>query len=161
MATPITTAKPPPEHPAQAHRIASDDPQAARWVAGIPGDGDGHNACMDSNQARIIELLREVHLIAFKEIERLNLRIVELENQDRQPVERPIIQPTVNPATPHPPKSEIMNERQVAEYLNMSVASVRRWRFFRKGPKFVKIGSAVRYKHGDVETWLDSCHSPK
>jgi hypothetical protein len=27
---------------------------------------------MDSNQARIIELLREVHLIALKEIERLN-----------------------------------------------------------------------------------------
>jgi hypothetical protein len=31
---------------------------------------------MDNNQARIIELLREVHLIAFKEIERLNLRHV-------------------------------------------------------------------------------------
>jgi hypothetical protein len=27
--------------------------------------------CMDTNQAKIIELLREVHLIAFKEIERL------------------------------------------------------------------------------------------
>lgn len=137
--------------------------QAARWSHGIPGDGDGHNAWMDSNQARIIELLREVHLIAFKEIERLNLRIVELENQYRQPVEKPIIKrtgtipPAVNPATPHPPKSEIMNEHQVAEYLNMSVASVRRWRFLRKGPKFVKIGSAVRYKHGDVETWLNSC----
>ena len=31
--------------------------------------------CMDTNQTRIIELLREVHLIAFKEIERPNLRI--------------------------------------------------------------------------------------
>jgi hypothetical protein len=30
---------------------------------------------MDINQTRIIELLREVHLIAFKEIERLNMRI--------------------------------------------------------------------------------------
>jgi hypothetical protein len=41
---------------------------------------------MDTNQSRIIELLREVHLIAFKEMERLNLRIVELENQNRQPM---------------------------------------------------------------------------
>lgn len=36
---------------------------------------------MENNQARIIELLREVHLIAFKEIERLNLRIAELESE--------------------------------------------------------------------------------
>ncbi|MBI5086456.1 MAG: helix-turn-helix domain-containing protein [Acidobacteria bacterium] len=51
----------------------------------------------------------------------------------------------------------MLNEHQVAEYLNMSVASVRRWRLFRKGPMFVKIGSAVRYKYGDLETWLNSC----
>jgi hypothetical protein len=38
---------------------------------------------MDTNQARVIELVREVHLIAFKEIERLNLRIAELESQSR------------------------------------------------------------------------------
>jgi predicted DNA-binding transcriptional regulator AlpA len=113
---------------------------------------------MDNNQARIIELLREVHLIAFKEIERLNMRIVELENQHPQPVEKPIVKPAANPAPPSLTKpTEMLNERQVAEYLNMSVASVRRWRLFRKGPKFVKIGSAVRYKHGDVETWLNSC----
>ena len=46
---------------------------------------------MDNNQARIIELLREVHLIAFKEIERLNLRIAELESQNRGPTESPSI----------------------------------------------------------------------
>jgi excisionase family DNA binding protein len=115
---------------------------------------------MDSNQTRIIELLREVHLIAFKEIERLNMRIVELESQHRQPVERPIakptgsISPTVNPATP---TQLMLNEHQVAEYLNMSVASVRRWRVLRKGPKFVKIGSAVRYKREEIEKWLDAC----
>ena len=30
---------------------------------------------MDTNQTRVIELLRKVHLIAIKEMERLNLRI--------------------------------------------------------------------------------------
>jgi hypothetical protein len=39
---------------------------------------------MDSTQTKIIELLREVHLLALKEIERLNLRIAELENENRQ-----------------------------------------------------------------------------
>lgn len=122
---------------------------------------------MDSNQSRIIELLREVHLIAFKEIERLNMRIAEMENQHRLTVERPTADPAikkppaVHPATntppTHPTQSEMLNEHQIAEYVQMSVASVRRWRLFRTGPKFVKIGAAVRYRREDVESWLNSC----
>ena len=75
---------------------AQDHPEriaAARSPTGIPGDNDGHNACLDLTQTKIIELLREVHLIAFKEIERLNMRIVELENQNRQFLEKPISKP--------------------------------------------------------------------
>jgi excisionase family DNA binding protein len=53
--------------------------------------------------------------------------------------------------------AEMLNDHQVSEYLNLSVASVRRWRTVRKGPKFLKIGSAVRYKREDVDTWLNSC----
>lgn len=49
---------------------------------GIRDYVSGNSAYMDSNQARTIELLLEVHLIAFKEIERLNLRIAELHDQD-------------------------------------------------------------------------------
>jgi len=110
---------------------------------------------MDTNQSRIIELLRQVHLIAFKEIERLNLRIAELESQSRQPTQTPIAKAAVNPAATSLAKPlEMLNENQVAEYLNMSVAIVRKWRLFSKGPKFLKIGRAVRYKRTDVETWL-------
>jgi len=43
---------------------------------------------MDHNQTKIIELPREVHLLAIKEVERLNLRITELENQDRRLTEK-------------------------------------------------------------------------
>ena len=120
---------------------------------------------MDSNQARIIELLREVHLIAFKEMERLNLRIAELENQNRQQLEtinKPAVRlPAVDPTRTSTSSlskqpAEMLNDMQVADYLNMSVSTLRRWRLFRKGPKFVKIGSAVRYKRGDVESWVDS-----
>ena len=55
--------------------------------------------CMDNNQTKIIELLREVHLIAFKEIERLNLRIAELAT----PGSLTIMKPSGNPrAGDHP-----------------------------------------------------------
>jgi hypothetical protein len=60
----------------------------------IPGESGGSCGLlaimhgMDTNQARVIELLREVHLITFNEIERLNMRIAELEGQRRQPIER-------------------------------------------------------------------------
>jgi predicted DNA-binding transcriptional regulator AlpA len=50
-----------------------------------------------------------------------------------------------------------MNEHEVAAVLKMSVATVRRWRLFRTGPKFLKIGSAVRYRREDLEVWLKSC----
>jgi len=122
---------------------------------------------MESNQARIIELLREVHLIAFKEIERLNMRIAELESQNRRPTAQDVAKPVekqlpaVNPAPirrqSHPEPTEMLNEHQVAAFVKMSVASVRRWRLLRTGPKFVKIGAAVRYRRGDVESWVDSC----
>jgi hypothetical protein len=76
---------------------------------------------MDPNQTKIIELLREVHLIAFKEIERLNMRIVELENQHRQAAEKPIPKPAIKelpPVAPAPIKPpslpELLNEHQVA-----------------------------------------------
>jgi hypothetical protein len=45
---------------------------------------------MDATQTKIIELLREVHLLAIKEVERLNLRILELENRQHQPIEKPL-----------------------------------------------------------------------
>jgi hypothetical protein len=38
----------------------------------------------------------------------------------------------------------------------LSVASVRRWRLLRQGPKYLKIGAAVRYKPEDLTSWLES-----
>ena len=50
----------------------------------------------------------------------------------------------------------LLNEYQVAELIGMSVATVRRWRLFRQGPRFLKIGAAVRYKAEDLAEWLES-----
>jgi predicted DNA-binding transcriptional regulator AlpA len=52
--------------------------------------------------------------------------------------------------------SALLNERQVSEVLSISVASVRRWRLLRQGPKYVKIGAAVRYKPEEVAAWIES-----
>jgi len=50
----------------------------------------------------------------------------------------------------------LLNEREVARVTGMSLASVRRWRLLRQGPRFLKIGSAVRYKPEDISAWLES-----
>jgi predicted DNA-binding transcriptional regulator AlpA len=50
----------------------------------------------------------------------------------------------------------LLNEHDVARLTGLSVASVRRWRLFRQGPKYLKIGAAVRYKPEDISAWLES-----
>jgi len=50
----------------------------------------------------------------------------------------------------------LLNEHDVAHITGLSVASVRRWRLFRQGPKYLKIGAAVRYKPEDISAWLES-----
>lgn len=51
---------------------------------------------------------------------------------------------------------KLLNEHDVARITGLSVASVRRWRLFKGGPKYLKIGAAVRYKPEDVAAWIDS-----
>lgn len=46
-----------------------------------------------------------------------------------------------------------LNEVQVAQRWGMSRKTLQRWRAERKGPSFLKIGGAVRYRLCDVETF--------
>jgi predicted DNA-binding transcriptional regulator AlpA len=51
----------------------------------------------------------------------------------------------------------LLNERDVARITGMSLASVRRWRLVRQGPRYIKLGAAaVRYRPEDVSAWLES-----
>jgi predicted DNA-binding transcriptional regulator AlpA len=50
----------------------------------------------------------------------------------------------------------LVNEREVARITGMSLATVRRWRLLGKGPKYLKVGSAVRYRPEDVAAWIAS-----
>jgi predicted DNA-binding transcriptional regulator AlpA len=47
-------------------------------------------------------------------------------------------------------------DHEVARIARVSIASVRRWRLLRRGPRFIKIGSSVRYRAEDVRAWLES-----
>ena len=50
----------------------------------------------------------------------------------------------------------LLNEHDVARITGLSVASVRRWRLLRQGPRYLKIGSAVRYRPDDIAAWIES-----
>jgi excisionase family DNA binding protein len=47
-----------------------------------------------------------------------------------------------------------LNEQEVSKRLNVSVATLRRWRLEKRGPVFVKVGSLVRYRLEDLDSWV-------
>jgi predicted DNA-binding transcriptional regulator AlpA len=59
-------------------------------------------------------------------------------------------------ANPNNSIESLLNEHDVSRITGLSVASVRRWRLLRQGPKYLKIGSAVRYRIEDLRAWLES-----
>ena len=52
---------------------------------------------------------------------------------------------------------KLLNERETAQYLNLSVATLRTWRSTRRvNLRYHKIGRAVRYSISDLEKFLQS-----
>ena len=51
---------------------------------------------------------------------------------------------------------ELLNEHDVARITGLSVASIRRWRLLKQGPRYLKIGAAVRYRAEDISAWLEA-----
>jgi predicted DNA-binding transcriptional regulator AlpA len=53
--------------------------------------------------------------------------------------------------------TSLLTEHDVARICGISVATVRRWRLFKKGPRCLKVSDAlVRYRPDDVKEYLDS-----
>ena len=53
------------------------------------------------------------------------------------------------------PKRPLLNERQTAEWLNVPQRTLQDWRQRGKGPKYIKIGGAVRYDADYLEDFID------
>jgi len=48
----------------------------------------------------------------------------------------------------------LLTEAQVADGLNISPRTLQQWRYKGGGPRYSKVGSAVRYRPEDVAAWL-------
>lgn len=49
---------------------------------------------------------------------------------------------------------ELLNETAAAEVLQLRPKTLCRWRFERRGPDYVKIGGAVRYRTTDLAEFV-------
>lgn len=48
----------------------------------------------------------------------------------------------------------LLNEKQAAELLSVTVRTMQSWRVTGGGPPYVKLGRAVRYIKSDLEAWI-------
>ncbi|HEC32598.1 MAG TPA: DNA-binding protein [Deltaproteobacteria bacterium] len=50
----------------------------------------------------------------------------------------------------------MLNDREAARFLGLAPQTLRNWRSQGKGPSYVKIGNAVRYRMEDLEKYIQS-----
>jgi predicted site-specific integrase-resolvase len=50
----------------------------------------------------------------------------------------------------------LLKEAEVAQLLNVEVATIRRWRWAGKPPPFVRIGAAVRYDPDAIAAFIEA-----
>lgn len=56
-------------------------------------------------------------------------------------------------------KTELMTEREAAEFLSVTLSCLRKWRARRVGPRHFKLERMIRYRLSDVVEWLDEHRS--
>ena len=49
---------------------------------------------------------------------------------------------------------EVLSTAQAAKFVNMSPRTLERWRLTGGGPRYLKLGRAVRYRKDDLEQFL-------
>jgi len=59
-----------------------------------------------------------------------------------------------------PPEDRLITEKEVQTLLSLGESTVQQWRMYGKGPKFVKLGRAVRYRLSDVQEYLRTLRTP-
>jgi hypothetical protein len=53
------------------------------------------------------------------------------------------------------PNNRLVDEHETAARLGLTVATLRRWRWARRGLPWVKVGSAVRYQPDDINSFIN------
>jgi len=54
----------------------------------------------------------------------------------------------------------LLSPAELADYLNVPIATVYRWRSRGDGPPGIRVGRHVRYRREAIERWLDERSSP-
>jgi len=49
---------------------------------------------------------------------------------------------------------QLLDQREAAKLLRLSIRTMERLRLLGTGPCFVKCGRSVRYRQSDLETWI-------
>jgi excisionase family DNA binding protein len=49
-----------------------------------------------------------------------------------------------------------LTPREAAEYLRSSTSTLAKARLTKRGPSFVRIGRAVRYRKSDIDAWMSA-----
>ena len=59
-------------------------------------------------------------------------------------------------STNHSAFERLLNDHEVAALIGVSIATVRRWRLLRRGPRYLRIGVLIRYRPESIREWLDA-----
>lgn len=52
--------------------------------------------------------------------------------------------------------SDVLDTREAAQFLRLSKYTLERFRVSGDGPRYAKLGGAVRYRRCDLDAWLSS-----
>ena len=56
-----------------------------------------------------------------------------------------------------PRTAKALKEKEAAAYLGLSVKTLQAWRFYSKGPKYLKLsGRAIRYRVEDLDQFMEA-----
>jgi len=56
--------------------------------------------------------------------------------------------------TNSPASSGLMTTKEAAEYLRLSAQTLAKWRCYKRGPRFVRLGSAVYYRQIELDEYI-------
>lgn len=51
---------------------------------------------------------------------------------------------------------QLLDSHEVAALLKISPQTLRDWRYQNRGPRYLKLGKAVRYRPADINDWLNN-----
>ena len=55
-----------------------------------------------------------------------------------------------------PSVEPLLTTAQVAQYLQVPVATIHQWRYRGEGPRASRVGRHLRWRQRDVDAWLDA-----